>query len=1372
MKTKNPVQKALVLGGSLVIVFAVSLFAQTTPTITLQPTNQVVPNGSTATFSVTAVGSGPFTYQWQFNGNEVGFFITTVAGNGSVGFSGDGGLARNASLDTPAGVAVDSVGNMYIADYLRIRKVDTNSHITTFAGNGIAGFSGDGGAATYASLRYPAGVAVDSAGNVYIADPQNDCIRKVDTNGVITRAAGTGGGGYYGDGGAATNANLNYPQGVATDCAGNLYIADMYNWRIRKVDTNGLITTVAGNGIAGFSGDGGAATNASLDLPQAMATDSVGNLYIADYANARVRKVDTNGFITTVAGNGSGGFHGDGGASTNASLLGPEGVATDSVGNLYIADADKRIRKVDTNGLITTVAGNGSGGFSGDGGVATNASLNLAMGSASGIAMDSVGNLYIADAGNYRIRKAWPANLSTMTLSGVSANSVGDYSVIVSGAGGSVTSSVASLNLPPYITVQPASQLVLVGSNLDMSVVAAGSGPLVTAWYFAGTNVLQSGTNTTFKLPDVGMNDGGDYMVVISNNYGSVTSQIATATILPLRITLQPRNQTAAAGGSPSFSAAAAGVGPFGFAWYFGGTNLLQSGTNNTLTLPGFGMNNVGNYTVVITNNYGSVTSQIATLTGAFPPSVAEQPVNQTTSLGTPVRFGVVANGTGPFTYQWQFNGTNLTNIISTFAGGASGGDGGAAISAGLYNPVGVASDAAGNLYISDQSNSRIRKVDTNGIITTVAGSIISGYAGDGGTATNAYLKNPGGVAVDAFGNLYIADQYNNRIRKVDTNGIITTVAGNRDSGYSGDGGAATNTSLYYPVGVVLDTFGNLYIADQYNNRIRKVDANGIITTVAGSSTPPYSGDGGAATNAYLDNPVGVAVDSAGDLYIADQGNNRVRKVDTNGIITTVAGNGGFSYSGDGGAATSASLSSPAGVALDSLGNLYVADAGNNRIRKIDLDGFIVTLAGKSSAGFSGDFGAPTNAALHFPEGLCFDPTGNLYIADASNRRVRKVALAGGSATFTLNQSSINNAGNYTVTLSNPYGSITSSVATLTIISPPVITEQPANQVVGVGGSPSFSVTVAGSGPFGYDWYYGDTNLMQEGMNNTLIVPNASTNANGNYWVVITNAYGSTTSQIATLTVALPPALSAQPVSQTNLAGTIASFNVGVGGIGPFSYQWQFNGTNLPNNIITTVAGNGGNFYSGDGGPATNASLNGPTGVTFDSSGNLYICDRWNNRVRKVDSNGIISTVAGGGSGTDGGAATNARLAYPTRSAFDAFGNLFIADQGYSRIRKVDKNGIITTVAGGGNSVSAGNGMLAINFSLDQPSGVALDSFGNLYIADSDNEYIRQVTPNGVITSIAGTWNGGYSGDGGAATNASLSWPQGLVCDATGTLYL
>jgi sugar lactone lactonase YvrE len=731
--------------------------------------------------------------------------ILTVAGGGT----DDGRPATLAALSGPSGMAVDAAGNLFIADGCnnRIRRVAAGSGIiTTVAGNGSGGFSGDGAAATAAQLQCPYGVALDSAGNLYIADSANNRIRKVAAgSGIITTVAGNGSvnGGFSGDGGAATAAQLEGPYGVALDSAGNLYIADSANNRIRKVAAgSGIITTVAGSAFSGFSGDGGAATAAGLSDPLGVALDSAGNLYIAHAY--RIRKVATgNGIITTVAGNGSQGFSGDGGAATAAALY-PSGIAVDAAGNVYAADSgSNRIREVAAgSAIITTIAGNGSQGFSGDGGAATAAGLF----SPGGVALDARGNLYIAEAGSNHIRKVATGSGIITTVAGMGFYLFGGFS----GDGGPATA--AELSGPEGVALDSVGNLYIADSgNYRIRKVAAGSGIIMT---------------------------------VAGNGSRGFSGDGAAAT---------------AAGLSDPSSVALDPVGDL----------YIADRDNN--------------------------------------------------------RIRKVAAGSG---------------IITTVAGSEPGvlSDGVPATSARLGFPLGVAVDSAGNLYIAEDT--RIRTVAAgSGIITTVAGNFGSpGFSGDGGAATGAQLTYPEGVALDSAGNLYIADTDNDRIRKVTAgSGIITTVAGIGSPGFSGDGGAATAAQIGPPAGVALDSAGNLYIADYFNHRIRKVTAvSGIITTVAGNGSRGSSGDGGAATAAQIARPAGVALDSAGNLYIADTDNDRIRKVTAgSGIITTVAGNGSYGFGGDGGVATVAGLSFPCGVALDTAGNFYIADRDSNRVRAV-----------------------------------------------------------------------------------------------------------------------------------------------------------------------------------------------------------------------------------------------------------------------------------------------------------------------------------------------------------------------------------------------------------------------------------------------------
>ena len=339
-------------------------------------------------------------------------------------------------------------------------------------------------------------------------------------------------------------------------------------------------------------------------------------------------------------------------------------------------------------------------------------------------------------------------------------------------------------------------------------------------------------------------------------------------------------------------------------------------------------------------------------------------------------------------------NAQIITTVVGNGTSGYSG-DGGQASAAKLNFPTGVTLDAVGNLYIADYNNNRIRKINTAGIITTIAGNGTAGFLGDGGQATNAELYQPNEVIIDAAGNLYIADVFNNRIRKVTTQGIISTVVGNGVFGYSGDGGLATAAELSNASQVVLDATGNMFIADQRNNVIRKVNTTGIISTVVGNGVAAYAGDGGQATACEINYVDGVAIDASGNLYIADQGNSRIRKVNTSGIINTIVGTGLAGYSGDGGQAAIAELFNATTIKIGCGGNLYITDYGNNRIRMVNTAGIITTIVGNGTGAYSGDGGQATAAEINTPVGIALDAACNLYIADASNNVIRKVTNVG-----------------------------------------------------------------------------------------------------------------------------------------------------------------------------------------------------------------------------------------------------------------------------------------------------------------------------------------------------------------------------------------
>ncbi len=346
------------------------------------------------------------------------------------------------------------------------------------------------------------------------------------------------------------------------------------------------------------------------------------------------------------------------------------------------------------------------------------------------------------------------------------------------------------------------------------------------------------------------------------------------------------------------------------------------------------------------------------------------------------------ANPTNSWTLGYfAFDAATIDTWAGTGTAGYSG-DGGAGTAAQINQPAQMAVDASGNLYIADINNNRIRKVTSGGTISTFAGTGTASFSGDGGAATSATLNGPRGVAIDTSGVIYIADSANHRIRKVTTGGVISTIAGTGTAGYSGDGGAATSAQLNTPRGLAVDASGNIYVADTSNNRIRRISSGGVISTVAGTGTASYSGDGGAATSATINGPYDIALDGSGCVYLADTNNNRIRKFCLAGSISTVAGTGTASYSGDGGAATSATLNGPTGVALDTAGVLYISDFANNRLRKIKPTGTITTIAGTGAATSTGDGGPATSATIYAPRSLVIS-SNHLYVAEQGNNFIR-----------------------------------------------------------------------------------------------------------------------------------------------------------------------------------------------------------------------------------------------------------------------------------------------------------------------------------------------------------------------------------------------
>jgi uncharacterized protein (TIGR03437 family) len=766
------------------------------------------------------------------------------------------------------------------------------------------------------------------------------------------------------DGSAATTAPLRYPYGIAQDAAGNIYFADATDNRVRKVNAAGIISTVAGTGVAGFSGDGGPATQATFDQPQAVRLDAkAANLFIADYNNNRVRVVAlATGIITTVAGNGDLPWNGDTGPATQIALD-PDDIAVDSAGNIYIADyTNNRIRKVlAADGTIHTIGGNGNPGYSGDNGAALLATLN----GPTGISVDANNNVYFIDYLNNRVRKINQSSGIISPFAGSGGFGYGEPNY--DGNNGPATAALLAI---PFSTAVEPNGNVLILCLLELWRVSATSG---TITFIAGSDTLGF---------------AGDGGAVLNAKFS-----------VPIYVTAAPNDDI-----------------------------LLAD---------------VGNYRVRRIS--GGIVNTVAgtSILDGIPATTAF--LNQPDGLALDGKGGVTIADTGDSRIRSVPSSQTIANLAGNGVRGSSTGE--------LFFPRAGTYDASGNLLFADQENNRVMRLPVGSAIQVVAGSGTEGFSGDGAQANQAKLNDPTGVAVDAAGNVYIADQGNARIRMVDASGNISTFAGNGNPTFLGDSGAAKSAQLD-PYDLAIDSAGNLYVADFFNHRIRKINlATKIITTVAGIGTPGLSGDGGLATGAQLKFPTGVAVDASGNLYIADAGNSVVRRVSaSSGIITTIAGNGKFGFNAETGTAIGVSID-PERVAVDSSGGVYIADQFNDRIRKLTLQ-VPATMTISSGDAQSGPPGTSLSIAVKVAD-ASGTPVGNVTVSFAVSTGTASLSAAtattGGDGTASIKLTLGATVGPLKIAATAPgLGGVTFN---LTVTQPVVTVPQPTITSGGVEGA-------------------------------------------------------------------------------------------------------------------------------------------------------------------------------------------------------------------------------------------------------------------------------------------------------------------------------
>ncbi len=735
------------------------------------------------------------------------------------------------------------------------------------------------------------------------------------------------------------------------------------------------ITSIAGGGPNGLT-----ALQASIGYPESIAFDSAGNAYIAESYASQILEVSAAGMVTVVAGNGTLGYSGDGGPATSAATNEPEGVFVDGSGNIYIADTENSVIRevVASTGNIQTVVGVNydasdasacqSGG---DGGPALSAYLCLPY----SVFVDSSGDIFIADEGNSTIREVVASTGNIQTVAGTPGTP---------GYIDGVLATTAELDLPESVFVDSSGNIIIADTfNSVIRVVNPSAQPVT----IAGT-AIPAGYIKTVAGTQYDSMEGSQCQLT-----GDTGPALSAFLCLPTGV----------------FVDASENILVADFA-NFAIREVVPAGTISTVA--GTLGTECQTYATTGCGNGASATAPTALLN--YPGAVTLNSGN------------IFIADTEDFVVR-EVTGGN----IQAFAGNATAaysGDGGSPTNAELNDPGAVFVDATGNVFIADTSNSVIREiVASTGDITTAAGNGVAGYSGDGVKPTTTELNFPGGVFVDALGNIFIADTANSAIREVvAATGLIQTVAGTPGTaGYSGDGGAATSALLDNPNAVLVDGSGNIYIADTTNSAIRVVNTGTAAITIAGVPIPagdiqtvagiptktcdddpnPGCGDGGAATSAYLSFPSGIFLDAAGDIFIADSSDNAIREVSaTTGTIQTVAGTIGVAggFSGDGAAATSALLDSPSGVFIDASNDIFIADSENDAIREVvAATGFIQTIAGIPATtagfptpGFSGDGGPATSAELNFPSGVFGTSAGKLFIADTDNSRIRELAPA------------------------------------------------------------------------------------------------------------------------------------------------------------------------------------------------------------------------------------------------------------------------------------------------------------------------------------------------------------------------------------------
>jgi len=936
------------------------------------------------------------------------------------------------------------------------------------------------------------------------------------------------------------------------------------------------------------------------------------------------------------------------------------------------------------------------------------------------------------------------ATSSTFTADVAAADGT-RYRVVVTGRNGAkVTSSAVTLTvtaavLAPAITMQPAAQTVVEGQSASFSVTATGTA-LAYQWQASsdgGTvySNLAGATGATLTLTAVVLADNDKRIRVnVSNSAGVVASSGALLVVRAMPAApafgTQPADAAVTAPMPASFTVVVTGLPTPALQWQVGsnaGATYADipgaTGPSFTIAVTSVAMNGA-RYRVVASNSVASIISNVATLTvAAMPvaPSFSVQPADASVGAPATATFTVAAAGTPTPALQWQMSadaGATFTNINGATAASfttapTTVADSGKRFRAVATNAVAAVSSTAATLTVQPAAPSGL---------ALLAGAI-GGYGTADGTGASARFTFPIASAIDGAGTTWVVDSENHTIRKVTAAGVVTTFAGAARSGGSADGaGAAARFS--YPAGIALDAAGNAYVADWGNRTIRKITPSGLVSTLAGTAGGSGSVDGAGSSASFL-GPRGIAVDASGTLYVADTDGSTVRKITPAGVVSTLAGLAGTRGTADG-AGTAARFYYPRALAVAANGTVIVADTFNNAVRAITPAGVVSTLAG-GTQGF--DDGSGSAAQFSSPSGIAVDAAGTAYVADTDYSLIRKVTPAGVVTTLAGSPGSIDSVdgSGSAAQFVRPWGVAVDSAGALVVADTGAQTMRkvsPAGAVVTLAGLASHSGRSDGAGAAAR--FFAPYGLAVDGAGNTYVAEAdhliRKITPAGVTTTLAGSVYGSADGNGSAASFAYPSALALDAAGNLYVADT----------------GNQIIRKITPAGDVSTLAGTAGVQGSADGTGAA-AQFVQPQGVAVDAAGNVFVADSGNQTIRKITPAGLVSTVAGsaGVSGGTDGPAAMARFGYPVGIAFNGAGDLVIADAYSQTIRKLSAAGMVTTLAGAFNVQGSADGSAAAARFL-YPYAVALDSAGNVYIADVDNSTIRKLTPAGAVTTVVG----------------------------------